>query len=171
MESYVLSAALISLLFLMAACQTAEQPKAVKQAEDVAAIRRLVGPAWAAAWNAGNASAVADFYADDAVLFPNNSPPIIGKEAIKSGFQSFFEKASVKGSSEIVELEVAGDWGYMRGTYTTKVIPKAAGGSAEEDRGSWLWIVRRQPDGSWKIFRAMGASEPAVPSGDRPGSS
>ena len=131
-----------------------------KRAEDVGVIRRLVGPEWTAAWIAGDASAVADFYAGDAILLPQNQPPIIGKDAIRSGFETFFEQFSVSGSSEILELEVGGDWAYMRGTYTITVTPKAGGPPVEEDRGNWLWIVKRQPDGAWKIFRAMGASEP-----------
>jgi len=50
----------------------------------------------------------------------------------------------------------------MRGTYTTTVIAKAGGQPVEEDRGNWLWIVKRQRDCSWKIFRAIGVSEPLV---------
>jgi uncharacterized protein (TIGR02246 family) len=171
MESYLLPGALISLMLLMAACQPgSEQREAAKRAEDVAAIKRLVGPEWATAWIAGDTAAVADFYAEDAILLPQNHPPVVGKKAIQSGYQSFFDQFSIKGSSEILELEVAGDWGFMRGTYTTVVTPKAGGKPIEEDRGNWLWIVRRQPDGAWKISRAVGASEP-LPGGGRPGSS
>jgi len=93
-------------------------------------------------------------------LLPQNQPPIVGKDAIQSGYQAVFNQFSVKGTSEILELEVGGDWAYMRGTYTITVTPKAGGPPVEEDRGNWLWIVKRQPDGAWKIYRGMGASEP-----------
>ncbi|MCX6669721.1 MAG: SgcJ/EcaC family oxidoreductase [Methanothrix sp.] len=111
---------------------------------------------------AGNASAIADFYAEDAMLLPHNNSPVIGKEAIRSGYKTFLDQFSIKGTSEIAELEVAGDWAFMRGTYTTTVIAKAGGQPVEEDHGNWLWIVKRQRDCSWKIFRAIGVSEPLV---------
>ncbi len=134
-------------------------------ADDAASIRRLVGHEWEAAWKAGDAAAVSEYYAEDAVLFPQNEYPIAGKSAIQSGYERIFAAFNVTGSSEVAELEVAGDWGFMRGSYTTCVAPKEGGRAAENDRGTWLWIVRRQADGSWKIARAMGASGPA-PSAD-----
>jgi uncharacterized protein (TIGR02246 family) len=143
------------------------ESKATRRSEDVEAIRSLVGPEWAAAWAAGDASVIAEFYTEDAVLLPQNQLPIIGKTAIRSGYETFLKQYSVRGSSEIVELEVGGDWAFMRGTYTTTVIPKKGGPPIEEDRGNWLWIVKRQTDGLWKIFRAIGASEPLSGEDDR----
>jgi uncharacterized protein (TIGR02246 family) len=55
------------------------------RSEDVEAIRMLVGPRWAAAWAAGDAAAIAEFYAEDAVLLPQNQPPIGASEAPVSG--------------------------------------------------------------------------------------
>jgi uncharacterized protein (TIGR02246 family) len=126
---------------------------------DLDAIRKLVGPEWAAAWVAGDAAAVADFYTEDAMLLPQNSPPVVGKAAIRSGYQTVFDQYNVRGSSEIAELETGGDWGFMRGTYKITVTPKGGGEPVEEDSGNWLWIVKRQADGAWKIHRAVGASD------------
>lgn len=127
--------------------------------EDEATIRRLVGPEWKAAWSSGDAAAVADFYAPDAVVFPAAAAPLAGPAAIEAAFGAVFRHFRVEGSSEIVELEIAGNWAYVRGTYTTRMRPKDGTGPGEDDRGAWLWIVKRQPDGAWKIHRAMGASE------------
>ena len=49
-------------------------------------------------------------YADDPVLMPQNQPAVVGREAIRSIYQSVFEKFTVKGSGELLEVEVAGDW-------------------------------------------------------------
>lgn len=133
------------------------------RAEDAEAIRRLVGPEWAAAWAAGDAAALAEFYAEDAVLLPQNQAPIVGKAAIRAGYERFLEQFGVRGSSEVVELEVGGDWAFMRGTYATAVFLKQGGAPMAKDRGNWIWIAKRQADGSWKILRAIGASEPALP--------
>jgi hypothetical protein len=50
------------------------------------------------------------------------------------------------------EVQVAGNWGYARGTWSLFVTPKA-GGETASDYGKWLKIFKQQPDGSWKIFR------------------
>ena len=62
-------ATLISLALLAAACGlAAEQPvaEAPTQAEDMAALKAL-GPKVIAAFNAGDAAALADLFADDAI--------------------------------------------------------------------------------------------------------
>ncbi|MBN1363185.1 MAG: SgcJ/EcaC family oxidoreductase [Syntrophaceae bacterium] len=129
--------------------------------QDSEAIKRLVGPEWEAAWAAGDAAAVAGFYTKDAVILPQNQIPIVGKSAIRSSYEAFFKKYTITGGSTVVEVEVSGDWAFMRGTYVTRVTDRKGSGPTEEDRGQWLWIVKRLSDGSWKIFRAVGVSEPA----------
>ena len=80
-----------------------------------------------------------------------NQPALIGKEAIRSFFQTHFDQFATKGTDEPVEVEVAGDWAFVRGTYTITQTPKA-GGEPIEDSGKWLAIYKRQPDGSWKCY-------------------
>jgi ketosteroid isomerase-like protein len=73
---------------------------------------------------------------------------------------------------------VTGDWGFDRGTYTITPTPKVAGEAAEgasieqseigreldyAQTGKYLWILKRQPDGSWKIARGMWSSNHPPP--------
>lgn len=145
-------------------------PHPAPSARDVDAIRALAGPAWSAAWRAADATALAEFYTEDAILLPQNQPPIIGKEEIRAGYQAVFEEFRVSGASEIQELEVGGEWAFLRGSYVIQVTPKAGGPPLEEDRGHWLWIARRQRGGGWKIARAIGASTNPLPPGGESGS-
>ena len=46
----------------------------------------------------------------------------------------------------------AGDFGYVRGTYSCLMIPWASGDTTRFG-GKVLSILRRQSDGSWKIYR------------------
>ena len=90
---------------------------------------------------------------------PANEPDIIGKDAFQSSLQAFFEQFTVKGNaSEVLEAEVSGDLAFVRGTYMITGTPKA-GGQPTQYSGKYLHIFKRQPDGAWKIYRAIGADE------------
>ena len=128
------------------------------QTEDISAIRRLAAD-WHAGWLAGDAAALLDLYVDDEpVLMPQNQPPVIGKEAIRPLYRAVFKEYNVTGGGEMLEIEAAGDWGYYWSTYTLQATPKV-GGQPLEDSGNSMFIVRRQPDGSWKIARLIANSE------------
>ncbi len=53
------------------------------------------------------------------------------------------------------EIVVTGDWAYCRGTYTSD---RLVGGEMVHLVGDFLTILKRQPDGGWKIFRDMATS-------------
>ena len=94
---------------------------------------------------------------------PPNEPSVIGKEAITARLQTRLEQFTQKLSSE--EVEVAGDWAFRRGTYTFTRTPKA-GGQPIQDNGKCLLILQKQPDGSWKTFRAIWNSDHPLPGTD-----
>lgn len=48
------------------------------------------------------------------------------------------------------EITVMGDYAYCRGVYTSD---RTVGGQLLKIDGKFLTIFRRQPDGSWKIYR------------------
>ena len=50
---------------------------------------------------------------------------------------------------DIVEMDGRGDLAYIRGNYSLKMTPPGAASTA--DRGKFIEIWRKQPDGSWKI--------------------
>lgn len=130
----------------------------MSDAEDVAAIKRLYED-WKVPWEAGDAAAVAAFYANDAIQMPANEPDIVGKEAWQSSLQAFFDQFTIKGNtSEVLEAEIAGDLAFVRGTYVITVSPKA-GGKPTQYSGKFVHIFKRQPDGAWKIYRAIGVDD------------
>lgn len=53
-----------------------------------------------------------------------------------------------------MEVEAFGDWAFDRANVTIKLTPKA-GGEPTEFTARLIHILRRQPDGSWKIHRLM----------------
>ena len=96
---------------------------------------------------------------------PQSQPAVFGKEAIHSLYQSVFREYTVTGGGQTLEIEVGGDWAFLRGTYTLTATPKA-GGERLEDVGKHLFILKRQPDGSWKIARLIANSD-QLPPGNR----
>lgn len=136
---------LAAILTLVAGCA----PKA-DAPEDVAAIKGMA-IAWGQAETAGDAAALSDQYADDAVQLPPNGPIRVGKEAIHSALRTDFDQYIHEAADVAEDVRVAGDLAFARGTYTTKMTPKVPGAAVIDDKGKWLTAYRRQSDGSWKI--------------------
>lgn len=76
-----------------------------------------------------------------------------GWVAIRSALEGELLTISVAATVEVAEVRVADSWAFARGTYRTVATPHGDG-PPTESRGNWLDILKRQPDGSWKISRS-----------------
>ena len=121
-------------------------------AADLAAIGRL-HQEYVAAHNASDADRLMKLWTDDAVLMPMDEPTLSGRKAISEHYEEFFDQNPSQIEIEPVETRVAGDWAFER----IQVTVSLPGGSEEERHADvkYLWILQRQPDGSWKIARAI----------------
>jgi uncharacterized protein (TIGR02246 family) len=116
--------------------------------DDERAIRELVA-AWMAATKAGDHEAVLSLMTDDVVfMVPGREP--FGKAAFAAASKGM-PSVSIEGSSDIRELQVLGDWAYLR-SYIEVTIRSAAA-PATTRSGYTLTILRRQPDGRWRLAR------------------
>ena len=77
---------------------------------------------------------------------------MFGKENILAGPKSRFPKLDIEIAIKSEEIVVMGDWAYSRGTFTRSFTPKGSDQTFYYD-GKFLTVMKRQPDGSWKIFR------------------
>ncbi|WP_457652465.1 YybH family protein [Rhodocaloribacter sp.] len=116
------------------------------------AIKRLYA-ASVAALNTGDIAVLAAFYTEDAIQLPPDRPPLVGWEAIRSSLENELSGITIEAGVEIMEVVTAGSWAYARGQHRTSVIPQA-GGQTTVTTGSWLDILERQADGSWRIARS-----------------
>lgn len=153
---------LLGALALCAACQPApksETPAAGVEsaaapasfsAEDEAAVR-AVDAAWAKAATAGDAEALTALYASDATLLPPDELPAKGEEMKK------YNAAMTGGFTGPIELtttavEGHGDLANAVGTYRATLTPKKPGAKPlPVEEGKYVEVLKRQPDGSWKI--------------------
>jgi uncharacterized protein (TIGR02246 family) len=128
--------------------------------DDERAIRDLV-ETWMEASKAGDTATVLSLMSDDAVfMVPGHEP--FGKDAFAaaSASQSEFR---IDGNSEIRELQVLGDWAYLRNHIDITVTPPV--GQKVRRAGWTLTILKKQPDGRWLLTRDANllAVQPATP--------
>lgn len=137
---------LAAILIVAAGCA----PKA-DNAKDVTALKAM-STAWGTAQTAGDVAALADLFANDAVRLGPNAPIEIGKEAIRASLQAYFDKYRDEAVNSAEDVRVIGDLAIARGIWKSVSTPKLPGAAVIDDKGKWVSVYRRQPDGSWKII-------------------
>jgi uncharacterized protein (TIGR02246 family) len=124
---------------------------------DMAAIKTLHETDMAAA-KIHDINTLITLMTDDCILLPPGQEPIRGRDAILKFMQ---EQLSENQKYEIIEydqnfeeVKIIGDWAYewatFHGTYHLK-----SGGPNLYERSKLFRILRRQPDGSWKVARSI----------------
>jgi uncharacterized protein (TIGR02246 family) len=111
-------------------------------------IRDLVAK-WMAASKAGDLATALSFMSDDVVFMVPGRPPF-GKEDFAAASKGM-AGVQIDGTSEIVELQVLGDWAWMRNRLRLTITPP--GGKPMVRSGYTLTILRKQGDGNWVIAR------------------
>jgi uncharacterized protein (TIGR02246 family) len=115
--------------------------------------------AYVSAWLAADADQIAQLYTNDALVLYPNQPAVVGRAAILTYFKDFFHQFPLNEfelTSE--EVQIIGSLAIDRGKYKWKGSPKK-GGVPINDYGKYLVILKRQPDGSWKVARDMDNSD------------
>ncbi len=98
-----------------------------------------------------------DLFTQDAIRFPPEAAPIVGMDAIRAGMVRQFENVDQAITIRLEESEFTGDLAFVRGTFAvTQTTPD---GSSGELVGSWMNLMRRSPDGRWRIARNMWNSD------------
>ncbi|HYR85420.1 MAG TPA: SgcJ/EcaC family oxidoreductase [Terriglobia bacterium] len=116
--------------------------------DDERAIRELVDK-WLAASKADDVETVLTLMADDVVfMVPGREP--FGKEVFAANARAM-KNVVVEGESEIRELQILGNWAWMRNQLKVTMTPP--GGKPMRRSGYTLTILRKNPDGRWVIAR------------------
>jgi uncharacterized protein (TIGR02246 family) len=151
-------AALTTLLFLAACGQKASvEPVAsgaAKTAEDVAQIRGLLERIQTS-FNSGDLDAFMPVFADDALMMAPGAPTAVGRDAIRAVYDGALAQVDMQVAFNTEEIEVSGDLGFERGTYTIHVMDKTDHKHLAEIKNRHIHVFKRQADGSWKTWRMM----------------
>jgi len=103
----------------------------------------------------GDVEGLIAHYTDDVVSMPPDLPAMAGKDALRAYYQEAFSQLSIEALEMTPEeTHVAGDWAFSRGKFEETVVPSA--GDPFDVVGKFLFIFRREADGSWKIARLIG---------------
>ena len=128
-----------------------QQPPAAPdtRAADEAAIRKAETDMLAAAV-AKQAAAVAGFYDPQGSALPANGSIATGAEAIGKLWQAMFDLPgfTIQWATTKVEVARSGDMAHSEGTYELQLDD--AKGNPIIDKGKYVMVWKKQPDGSWK---------------------
>ncbi len=120
-------------------------------ASDVRAIRGLFD-AWYRAMQDGDVASLISLVTSDVIVKPPGAPPIVGKDALEQALSGFLDTHSETVDYEIQEVEVCGEMAFARIRECATILPSSGEGAASV-HGMHLSILRRQPDGEWRLAR------------------
>ena len=107
---------------------------------------------------ANDLDALIDLSAEDAILLPPETAPIVGKSGIaaflRQGWSRGEAPEAIEYTHDFADITITGEWAFECGTFKS-VWREPGSGAVSTESGNLLRVLRRQPDGSWKIARAM----------------
>ena len=101
--------------------------------------------------------------ADDVVIMPPNETVLRGKAAVRAWYQQFLTQWRTS-SLTVTDREVliGGAWATEVAGFEWTLAP-VAGGPPVIDRGSYIQVWHREPDGRWLFSREVWNSKSAPP--------
>lgn len=142
-----------------------ERDQETKLLEDAVSKTRS---AFIAALEGGDAKAASRVYTQEARLLPPSAELLRGREAIEAFWRAGLDAGISDVELETLELERRDGLAYEIGRYALGLKPSDGGPLV--DRGRYVLVHARQPDGSWQraveMFNPDG--RPATKVGDQP---
>ncbi len=117
--------------------------------EDLSAMR-AAARAYADAWLTNDADTVMATFVNEPVLSPSGLPYLEGQNAARAFWFPADSPSTEVTEFVLMEIEVSGsgNLGYVRGTFS---LAFEYDGSSYENHGKYLTILRKAPDGLWRI--------------------
>jgi ketosteroid isomerase-like protein len=130
----------------------------VCQASEEQALRDLDAQ-WSADAGVKDLEKVVSYYSDDATVLPPNAPAVTTKEGIRKTWKEILDLPgfTLTWKATKVEMAKSGDMAYVIGTYDLTF--NDASGSPVKERGKYLEVFEKQPDGKWKCGADMFSSD------------
>jgi uncharacterized protein (TIGR02246 family) len=152
-------------LGLLAWTGCSQSPPPDNREADARALREGEVAAFVKDWSGKDAGRIAAHYTDDGNVMVPNSPVMTGKGAIGKAMKDVLTDPNWSLALQPVQVEVSrgGDLGYTRGTYVLTATDPASK-KAVTEKGRFVTVFRKEPDGSWKAVQDINNAEaPAAP--------
>lgn len=105
------------------------------------------------ALNSNAIDAILDVFGSEPVFMPQHAPALVGRAAVRAGYEQVFATIKLDVRFEIHEVEESGDFAWARTSSSGRTKILAAGVEVTEGNNE-LFIFRRE-NGSWKIHRYL----------------
>ena len=108
------------------------------------------------ALNANDIEGILALYGSDPVFMPQHAPALVGRDAVRAGYQQVFDSIKLNVAFEIHETQEAGDWAWARTSSAGRTKILATGTEVTEGNNE-LFVFRRE-GGPWRIHRYLFAT-------------
>jgi uncharacterized protein (TIGR02246 family) len=147
----------LAFCLLIPACRKEATPaKAAATPPDAAEVEAIakLRESFLKAHNDGNVDRLMELFTDDAVLIPAEEATCEGKEEIAAYFSDLLEENPATLEFDVQEDRILSDWAFERIDVTLVTTDPVT----REEIEVWvryLWILKRDAPGSWKIARLI----------------
>ncbi len=136
---------------------------AAQSANDADAGIKTLNQSYEKAVKAADVSAMANLWADDGVMLPPGEPAVVGSRQIRAWLsrnQPENSQAQISNvSANWRDITVAGDYAFQWAP-TFVNIRSADNTAGVHMSGTALQVLKKQPDGSWKLYRSSWSYQP-----------
>jgi len=108
--------------------------------------------AWIDAFNDANLDRMVALYAPDAIVMPPGEEELHGRARIRDWLARFFDRHTAEQHLVNDEVQVMGDWAFIRGHFQLTVRERCHG-TEQVQRGKHLVLWRRDAGAGWLAAR------------------
>lgn len=129
--------------------------------DDVAGVKAF-NQAYTNAQKTADVNAIASLWAPDAIMMPAGEPAVVGSRQIHAWLTRNQPDANVVISNDVSnwkDITVTGDYAFQW-AQTFVNIRSRTGDAGVHMSGTALQVLKKQPDGSWKLYRSSWSYEP-----------
>ena len=101
--------------------------------------------------NNGDTAAILDLYSKDPIFMPQHAPALVGRDAVKAGYEGVFKTIDLDIVFTIHEVEEQGNWAWAR-TSSAGTVKVLANGQSGAESNNELFVLKKE-DNEWKIHR------------------
>lgn len=109
--------------------------------------------AYETALNGNDTDAILGLYGADPVFMPQHAPALIGRAAVRAGYEHVFKTIKLAIAFELHEFEEFGDRAWAR-TSSAGTQALLSSGMVSQEGNNELFVFGKE-DGAWKIHRYL----------------